>query len=129
MTEDKEMSKAMRQMLEQSGRAGVARGEAACDPASDEACGPLLEHQGTGSAKQTAGTGGLLQAALGGQKSLEYALPDRILLGTLPKALQLLPQGAALAIGAGSQTLVFQKREENLDTLLNLIGSNRTLTK
>ncbi len=58
------MSKAMRQMLEQSGRVGAARGEAACDPISDEACGPLLEHQGTGSAKQTAGTGGLLQAAL-----------------------------------------------------------------
>jgi len=58
------MSKAMRQMSEQSGRADVARGEAACDPASDEACGPLLEHRGTGSAKTTAGTGGLLQAAL-----------------------------------------------------------------
>ena len=58
------MSKAMRQMLEQSGRVGAARGEAACDPISDEACGPLLEHQGTGSAKQVAGTGGLLQAAL-----------------------------------------------------------------
>ena len=64
MTEDEGMSKAMRQMLEQSGRVGAARGEAACDPISDEACGPLLEHQGTGSAKQTAGTGGLLQAAL-----------------------------------------------------------------
>ena len=64
MTEDKKMSKAMRQMLEQSGRAGVARGEAACDPVSDEACGPLLEHQGTGSAKSKAGTGGLLEAAL-----------------------------------------------------------------
>ncbi|MDD4941960.1 MAG: group II intron reverse transcriptase/maturase [Rhodoferax sp.] len=58
------MSKAMRQMLEQSGRAGVARGEAACDPVSDEACGPLLEHRGTGSAKLTAGTGGLLEMAL-----------------------------------------------------------------
>ena len=58
------MSKAMRQMLEQSGRAGAARGEAACDPVSDEACGPLLEHQGTGSAKPKAGTGGLLEAAL-----------------------------------------------------------------
>ena len=51
-------------MLEQSVRAGVARGEAACDPVSDEACGPLLEHQGTGSAKPKAGTGGLLEAAL-----------------------------------------------------------------
>lgn len=58
------MSKAMRQMLEQSGRAGVARGEAACDPVRDEACGPLLEHQGTGLAKPKAGTGGLLEAAL-----------------------------------------------------------------
>ena len=58
------MSKAMRQMLEQSGRAGVARGEAASDPVSDEACGPLLEHPATGSAKQVAGTGSLLEAAL-----------------------------------------------------------------
>ena len=58
------MSKAMRQMLEQSGRAGEARGEAACDPSSDEACGPPLEHQGTGLAKPKAGTGGLLEAAL-----------------------------------------------------------------
>jgi len=64
VTEDKEMSKAMRQMLEQSGRAGVARGEAASDPVSDEACGPLLEHPDTGSAKTMAGTGGLLKAAL-----------------------------------------------------------------
>jgi RNA-directed DNA polymerase len=62
--EDKQMSKAMRQMLEQSRRAGVARGEAACEPASDEACGPLFEHPSTGSATQTAGTGGLLEAAL-----------------------------------------------------------------
>ena len=54
----------MRQMLEQSGRESVARGEAACDLTSDEACGPLLEHQGTGSAKSMAGTGGLLEAAL-----------------------------------------------------------------
>ena len=58
------MSKAMRQMLEQSGRAGVARGEAASDPVSDEACGPPREHQGTGSAKTKAGPGGLLEAAL-----------------------------------------------------------------
>jgi RNA-directed DNA polymerase len=64
VTEDEEMSKAMRQMLERSGRVGVARGEAACDPISDEACGPLLEHQGTGSAKLRAGTGGLLEVAL-----------------------------------------------------------------
>lgn len=58
------MSKAMRQMPGQPGRAGVARGEAACDPTSDEACGPLLEHQGTGSAKPRAGAGLLLEAAL-----------------------------------------------------------------
>ena len=58
------MSKAMRQMLEQSGRAGVARGEAASDPVSDEARGPLVEHPGTGLAKSKAGTGGLLEAAL-----------------------------------------------------------------
>lgn len=67
MTKDKKMSKAMRQMLEQSGWAGVARDEAACDPVSDEACGPLLEHQGTGSAKPKVGTGGLLEAALARQ--------------------------------------------------------------
>ena len=54
----------MRQMPEQSGRVSVARGEARCDLASDEACGPPLEHPQTGSAKQTAGTGGLLEAAL-----------------------------------------------------------------
>jgi RNA-directed DNA polymerase len=58
------MSKAMRQMLEQSGREGVARGEAACDLFSDEACGPPLEHQGTGSAKTKASPGGLLELAL-----------------------------------------------------------------
>ncbi|WP_404303111.1 group II intron reverse transcriptase/maturase [Alicycliphilus denitrificans] len=58
------MSKAMRQMLERSGRVGIARGEAACEPASDEACGPPLAHQGTGSAKSKAGPGGLLEAAL-----------------------------------------------------------------
>lgn len=58
------MSKAMRQMLGQPGRAGVARGEALRDPASDEACGPPREHPDTGSAKQLAGTGGLLEAAL-----------------------------------------------------------------
>lgn len=54
----------MRQMPERSGRVGVARGEAAWEPISDEACGPLLEHPGTGSAKSTAGTGGLLEATL-----------------------------------------------------------------
>jgi len=38
--------------------------EAAGDSVSDEACGPLLQHRGTGSAKPKAGTGGLLEAAL-----------------------------------------------------------------
>jgi len=64
VTENKKMPKTMRQMLEQSRRAGGARGEAASEPVSDEACGPLLEHQGTGLAKLRAGTGGLLEAAL-----------------------------------------------------------------
>ena len=58
------MSKAMRQMPGQLGREGVARGEARRDPISDEACGPPREHPDTGSAKQLAGTGGLLEAAL-----------------------------------------------------------------
>ena len=58
------MSKAMRQMPELSGRASVASGEAVSDLVSDEACGPLLEHPPTGSAKQRVGTGGLLEAAL-----------------------------------------------------------------
>ena len=58
------MSKAMRQMLERSGRVGAAHGEAVRDLISDEACGPLLEHPHTGSAKSKAGTGGLLEAAL-----------------------------------------------------------------
>lgn len=54
----------MRQMLGQPGRVGVVLGEARRDLASDEACGPPLEHPRTGSAKQPAGTGGLLEAAL-----------------------------------------------------------------
>ncbi|HWT18019.1 MAG TPA: reverse transcriptase domain-containing protein, partial [Variovorax sp.] len=58
------MSKAKRQMPESSGRVGVAHGEAGRDPASDEACDPSHEHQGTGSAMQTAGAGTLLEAAL-----------------------------------------------------------------
>ena len=58
------MSKAMRQMPERSGREGVARGEASCDLFSDEACGPPIEHQGTGSAKEKASPGGLLELAL-----------------------------------------------------------------
>ena len=64
MTEDKRMSKAMRQMLQQCGRAGVARSEAEREPVSDEACGPPHEHQGTGLAKPKAGAGPLLEAAL-----------------------------------------------------------------
>lgn len=58
------MSKAMRQMPERSGRVVVARGEAARDLTSDEACGPPREHPGTGSAKPKAGAGPLLEAAL-----------------------------------------------------------------
>jgi RNA-directed DNA polymerase len=58
------MLKAMRQMPESSGRAGVARGEAERDPVSDEACNPPTEHQGTGLAKSKVGTGGLLEVAL-----------------------------------------------------------------
>lgn len=58
------MSKAMRQMPDSSGRVSVVHGEAVRDLISDEACGPLLEHQDTGSAKPMAGTGGLLEAAL-----------------------------------------------------------------
>ncbi|MDP2220499.1 MAG: group II intron reverse transcriptase/maturase [Hydrogenophaga sp.] len=58
------MSKATRQMPDSSGRVSAAHGEAVRDLTSDEACGPLLEHPGTGSAKQMAGTGGLLEAAL-----------------------------------------------------------------
>jgi RNA-directed DNA polymerase len=58
------MSKAMRQMPELSGRAGVANGEAGRYPAGDEACGTSHEHQGTGSATSSAGSGTLLEAAL-----------------------------------------------------------------
>ena len=58
------MSKAMRQMPDSSGRVSVAHGEAVRDLISDEACGPLLEHPGTGSAKSKAGAGCLLEAAL-----------------------------------------------------------------
>ena len=58
------MSKAKRQMPEQSGRVCVVHGEAVRDPISDEACGPLLEHPDTGSAKLKVGTGGLLEKAL-----------------------------------------------------------------
>ena len=58
------MPKAMRQMPGQPGRVGVAHGEAGRDPASDEACGPLHEHPGTGSARPMVGAGSLLEAAL-----------------------------------------------------------------
>ncbi|WP_254051062.1 reverse transcriptase domain-containing protein, partial [Zoogloea sp. LCSB751] len=64
MTEDMRMSKAMRQMPGRAGQVGVAQGEAVRDLISDEACGPPLEHSETGSAKQSADTGGLLEAAL-----------------------------------------------------------------
>ena len=67
------MSKAMRQMLDQSGRVGQARGEAECEAISDEANGPLLEHPETGLAKPKVGTGGLLEAALTRQ-NLQEAL-------------------------------------------------------
>ena len=43
------MPKAQRQMPAQAGRAGAARGEAACEPASDEADGPRHEPNDTGS--------------------------------------------------------------------------------
>jgi RNA-directed DNA polymerase len=59
-----EMSKVRRQMLEQSGRVGVAHGEAVGDPSSDETCDPPHEHPETGSAKLKVGTGGLLEDAL-----------------------------------------------------------------
>jgi RNA-directed DNA polymerase len=56
--------KVMRQMPERSGRAGRRHGEAVPNTASDETRGTLHEHPDTGSAKQLAGTGGLLGAAL-----------------------------------------------------------------
>ena len=49
--------KVRRQMPERSGRDGVARGEAVCDPASDETRGSRCDTEGTGS-------GSLLAAAL-----------------------------------------------------------------
>ena len=58
------MSKAMRQMPEQSGRVGVAHGEAGREATSDEACGPPHEHPGTGLARPKVGAGTLLEAAL-----------------------------------------------------------------
>lgn len=50
------MSKVLRQMPAQAGRAGVARGEAARDPTSDEACDPRCDKANAGS--------GLLGAAV-----------------------------------------------------------------
>ena len=61
MTEDMGMPKAMRQMLEKSGRVDIAHGEAGREAASDEACGPPHEHPGTGSARPKAGAGTLLE--------------------------------------------------------------------
>ena len=56
--------KVVRQMPGQTGRAGRRHGEAGPDTASEETGGTLHEHPDTGSAKQMAGTGGLLEAAL-----------------------------------------------------------------
>ncbi len=42
-------------------------GQPGRDSTSDQACGPLPEHPDTGSVKPTAGTGGLLEAALARQ--------------------------------------------------------------
>ena len=61
------MSKAMRQMPGQPARVGIVRGEARHDPISDETRCTLHEHPDTGSAKQPAGTGVLLEAALARQ--------------------------------------------------------------
>ena len=58
------MSKAMRQMPGRPGRVSAAHGEAVRDLISEEASGPPREHPDTGSARQPAGTGGLLEAAL-----------------------------------------------------------------
>jgi len=58
------MSRAMRQMPGQPGRAGVTHSEAGRELASDEASGPPHEHPGTGSARPKAGAGTLLEAAL-----------------------------------------------------------------
>ena len=54
------MRQALRQMPAKVGRAGAARGEAARDLASDEACGPRHEPKGTGLAQPTS----LVEAAL-----------------------------------------------------------------
>lgn len=59
------MPQALRQMPATAGRAGVERGEAAREPASDEACGPRHATENTGSA--------LLKAALT-RENLQQAL-------------------------------------------------------
>lgn len=56
--------KVMRQKLGQPGRVGRRHGEAVPETASDETGSTLHEYPDTGSAKQTVGTGGLLEAAL-----------------------------------------------------------------
>ena len=58
------MPRVMRQMLERSGRAGAAGGEAAREPVSDETRGPRCATEGTGSA--------LLRAALT-RENLQHA--------------------------------------------------------
>jgi len=64
------MSKALRQMpAKHAGRAAVARGEAARDAVSDEACGPRQDTNNTGSALPKS----LLQAALT-RENLQRAL-------------------------------------------------------
>ena len=64
------MSKVLRQMrAEHAGRAAVARGEAARDAVSDEACGPRQDTKSTGSALPKS----LLQAALT-RENLQRAL-------------------------------------------------------
>ena len=62
------MPKAKRQMPARAGRAGVARGEAACQPASDEAAGPRCGTNGTGNPHAT-----LLHAAFT-RENLQRAL-------------------------------------------------------
>jgi len=56
--------KVMRQKPGQAGRSGRRHGQAVPETGCDETGGTLHEHPDTGSARQTAGTGGLLEAAL-----------------------------------------------------------------
>jgi len=62
------MPQALRQMPAQAGRAGAARGETACEPASDEACDPRHEPSDTGNPHAT-----LLHAAFT-RENLQRAL-------------------------------------------------------